>query len=136
MAHPVDPTSLVFRKVADKASHVVFYTNPAKVNPSPPADAILQHYHQRLNEIGAKPWLWIFDGANFDTDHIMELRTGQGIAELLQGPAGQTLREIVVINPTVHLKVLLKVIQPFIADAVLAKLSVKDDRVRSVLEYM
>lgn len=132
----VDPSSAVLRKVADKGTHVVFYTHPAKVHPSPSAEVILQHYQHRLNELGQKPWVWIFDGTNFDTDHIMELRTGQGIAELLQGPAGQTLREITVINPTVHLKILLKAIRPFMTDAVLAKLRILDDRARSVLEYL
>lgn len=100
------------------------------------ADHIIQHYVHRLQEKGDKPWIWVFDGTQFDTDHIMELRTGQGIAELLQGPAGTTLQEIVIINPTVHLKILLKVIRPFMDDLLAAKLKVLDDRPRSVLEFL
>ena len=131
-----DPNTHVLRRVADKASHSVYYTHPSKVQKDHPADHIIQHYAHRLQEKGAKSWVWVFDGSQFDTDHIMELRTGQGIAELLQGIHGDTLREINIINPTVHLKVLLKVIRPFIADPLLAKLHVLDDRPRSVLEFL
>jgi len=66
----------------------------------------------------------------------MELKTGQGIAELLKDGHGNSLMEIKVINPTIHLKVLLKVIQPFMEDALKAKLTVLDDRSRSVLEFL
>jgi hypothetical protein len=99
-------------------------------------DDIILHYRHRLEENGAKKCVWVCDGANFDTDHIMDLKTGQGIAELLAGPAGELLTEIKVINPTIHLKVLLKVIQPFMTDVLISKLNVLDDRPHSVLEFM
>ena len=130
-----DPSTHVLRKVAEKPTHIIFYTNPAKVNKEYHSQEIIQHYTHRLHDKGAKPWIWIFDGAQFDTDHIMELRTGQGIAELLKGHC-DTLIEIKVINPTIHLKVLLKVIQPFMDDSLRAKLNVLDDRQRSVLEFI
>lgn len=134
-----DPSSSshVFRKVADKASHVVYYTIPSKVKVEYPADGIIGHYDHILREKGSRRrWVWVFDGTNFDTDHIMELKTGQGIAELLKGENLDSLAEIKVINPTIHLKVLLKVIQPFMEDALKAKLTVLDDRPRSVLEFL
>lgn len=131
-----DPTTYVLRKVAEKATHVVFYTHPSKVKVEYPAEEIIAHYRHRLEEKDAKPWVWVFDGSNFDTDHVMELKTGQGIAELLRGPQGESLMEIKVINPTIHLKVLLKVIQPFMEDSLKAKLNVLDDRPRSVLEFL
>ena len=130
-----DPSTYVLRKVAEKATHITFYTHPFKVNKEYTSDDIIQHYTHRLHDKGAKPWIWIFDGAQFDTDHIMELRTGQGIAELLKEQCN-SLIEIKVINPTIHLKVLLKVIQPFMDDSLRAKLNVLDDRPRSVLEFI
>jgi hypothetical protein len=114
----------------------MYYTHPSKVKKEYPAEQIIHHYTHRLEEKGAKPWVWLFDGSQFDTDHIMELRTGQGIAELLRGSHGDTLVEIKVINPTIHLKVLLKVIQPLMEDGLRAKLTILDDRPRSVLEFL
>lgn len=131
-----DPNTYVFRRVAEKATHMVFYTHPSKVKGDPSADDILAHYHHRLAEKGNKPWIWVFDGAQFDTDHIMERKTGQGIAELLRGPHGETLQSIQVINPTIHLKVLLKVIRPFMEDSIQAKLHLEEDHPRSVMEWM
>lgn len=139
MACPIcatDPNTFVFRKVADKPTHAVYYTHPSKVKTEFPADSIIAHYTHRLQENAHKPWIWVFDGAQFDTDHIMELKTGQGVAELLQGPHGDALLEIKVINPTIHLKVLLKVIQPFMEDRIKAKVVLLDDRPRSVLEFI
>jgi len=131
-----DPTTFVLRKVAEKPTYMVFYTHPSKVRGDPSAEDILVHYRHLLEDKGVKPWVWIFDGSQFDTDHIMELKTGQGIAELLQGPHGASLVEIKVINPTIHLKVLLKVIKPFMEDGLKAKLVLLDDRTRSVMEWM
>jgi len=131
-----DPASYVLRKVAEKATHTIFYTHPSKVKTEFSPDDIIHHYRHRLQENGSKKWVWVFDGANFDTDHIMELKTGQGIAELLAGVHGELLTEIKIINPTVHLKVLLKVIKPFMEDAVIAKLNILDNRPHSVLEFM
>jgi hypothetical protein len=122
--------------VAEKATHVVFYTHPSKVRVEHPAEEIIAHYRHRLEDKGARSWVWIVDGGNFDTDHVMELKTGQGIAELLKGPHGDSLVEIKVINPTIHLKVLLKVIQPFMEEGLKAKLTVLDDRPRSILEFI
>jgi hypothetical protein len=132
----IDPSTFILRKVAEKATHSVYYTHPSKVKVEHPADHIIAHYTHRLQENGKKPWIWIFDGSQFDTDHIMELKTGQGIAELLQGPCGDALQEIRIINPTIHLKVLLKVIQPFMEDKLKAKVNVLDDKTRSVLEFL
>ena len=131
-----DPATYVLRKVAEGAHHLIFYTHPSKVKKEYSPEEIIAHYRHRLEEKGAKRWVWVFDGAQFDTDHIMELKTGQGIAELLKGENGNTLVEIKIINPTIHLKVLLKVIQPFMDDALKAKLTVLDDRPRSVLEFL
>jgi hypothetical protein len=122
--------------VGEKATHITFYTHPSRVRKAYVAEQIIQHYTHCLKEKGEKKWVWIFDGAQFDTDHVMELQTGQGIAELLKGAHGESLIEIKVINPTIHLKVLLKVIQPFMEDGLRAKLTILDDRPRSVLEFL
>jgi|LauGreDrversion4_2_1035121.scaffolds.fasta_scaffold32039_6 hypothetical protein len=131
-----DPSSYVLRKVADKGLYTVFYTHPSKVKTAFRPDDIIAHYQHRLHENGSKKWVWVFDGSQFDTDHIMELKTGQGIAELLAGPYGDLLVEIKIINPTIHLKVLLKVIRPFMTDILISKLNIMDDRPHSVLEFL
>lgn len=134
-----DPSSSVnvFRKVAEKPSHIVYYTIPSRVKMNYDSDTIVAHYDHILKEKNPKRrWVWVFDGTNFDTDHIMEIKTGQGIAGLLKGQNLESLADIKIINPTTHLKILLKVIQPFMEDELKAKISVLDDRVRSIFEFM
>lgn len=133
---PTDPSSFVLRKVSEKGQRVVYYTHPSKVKQEYSSEAIISHYRHMLSEKGPATWVWVFDGAGFDTDHIMDLKTGQGIAELLETLHLATLQEVNIINPSVHLKVLLKVIRPFMSDALKAKLRILDDRPRSVLEFM
>lgn len=131
-----DPSTFVFRKVAEKSTHSVYYTHPSKVKTEYSAEQIIGHYTHRLQEKGPKPWIWVVDGSQFDTDHIMDLTTGMGIAELLKGAHSETLLEVNIINPTIHLKVLRKVVQPFMEDTLKAKMVVLDDRPRSVLEFL
>ena len=66
----------------------------------------------------------------------MEIRTGQGIAELLNEKYGNNLEEIKIINPTIHIKVILKVIGPFMSDLIKSKINMLDDRKYSVLEFI
>jgi uncharacterized protein (DUF433 family) len=122
--------------VSEKSHRVVYYTNPAKVKQKYSPEEIIAHYRYMLSEKGPAPWVWVFDGTGFDTDHIMELKTGEGIAELLETFHMTTLQDINIINPSVHLKVLWKVIRPFMSDALKAKVRILDDRPRSVLEFM
>ena len=122
----------LFRKVSDGA-RAVYYTHPSKIKQQYTTEEILVHYRKCLQE--NKQWIWVFDGSNFDTDHIMELKLGQGIAEILDSPVGQTLKEILVINPTVHLKVLIKVVTPFISDPLMEKVKILEG-VHSILEYL
>lgn len=131
----VDPASHSFRKVSDKNGHCVFYTNPTKAK-CRDTDSILSHYENAIIQIGNKRWTWIFDGEGFDTEHALEIRTGQGIATLLNEKYGNTLDEIKIINPTIHIKVILKVIGPFISDFIKSKIKILDDRPYSVLEFI
>ena len=118
----VDPASHSFRKVSDKSERCVFYTIPSKAK-CKETDGILLHYDNALAQIGNKRWTWIFDGEGFETEHAMEIRTGQGIAELLNEKYGNNLEEIKIINPTIHIKVILKVIGPFMSDLIKSKIN-------------
>ncbi len=132
----MDPTSHSFKKISEKNGICTFYTNPAKAKLYKDTEGILSHYDHALGHIGEKRWIWIFDGDGFDTDHAMEIRTGQGIATLLTEKYSNNLVEIKVINPSIHIRVILKVIKPFLSDLITSKLKILDDRTYSVLEFV
>jgi len=131
----VDPASHSFRKVSDKNGHCIFYTNPTKAK-CKDTDSILSHYENALIQIGNKRWTWVFDGDGFDMEQALEIRTGHGIAGLLNEKYGNTLEEIKIINPTIHIKLAMKLIVPFASDLIKSKIRVLDDRKYSVLEFI
>lgn len=131
----VDPASHSFRKISEKNGCYVFYTNPSKAKDKD-TDSILNHFNLALEKVGNKRWLWVFDGDGFETEHALEIRTGQGIAALINEKYGNNLEEIRIINPTVHIKLALKVMGPFMSDLLKSKIRLLDDRVYSVLEFM
>jgi CRAL/TRIO domain len=132
----VDPASHSFRKLLDKNGRCVFYTNPSKAKDHNDTEGILRHYDRALAQIGDKKWIWIFDGDGFESEHALEISTGRGIAALINEKYGNTLEEIKIINPTIHIKVILKLIRPFMSDLIESKIRMLDDRPYSVLEFI
>lgn len=131
-----DPASHSFKKISEKNGVCTFYTNPAKAKLYKDTEGIISHYDHALAQIGNKKWLWVFDGDGFDTDHALELKTAQGILSLITDKYGHNLVEVKVINPSIHIKVILKVIKPFLNDSIANKINLLDDRVYSILEFI
>ena len=94
----MDPTSHSFRKISDKNGVVTYYTNPTKAKLYTDSEGILEHYHNALNTVGDKKWIWIFDSDGFDVKHALEISTGIGIAKLITGKYGNNLQEIKIIS--------------------------------------
>jgi len=131
-----DPTAPLLRRVSDKPMHAVYYTHPSKIKQGYSSDQVIVHYRHTLMERGGKRWTWVLDGAGFDTDHIMDIKTGQGILDLLDAHQLALLDEVHIINPSLHLKILLRVISPFMNDTLLSKIKLREDRTRSILEFI
>jgi len=131
-----DPSSYLFKRVSDKNNLVTFYTHPSKARQFKDHRVILEHVHHLLGRVGTKKsWRWIIDGDGFDTDHLREFRTAMDWMERVVEHL-PTLKGIHVINPSVHLKVLLKVIHPFLLDDLRPKIQILDDRTYSILEFL
>lgn len=132
-----DTASYSFKRVSDKQGIIIFYSNPAKAKIFKDHEDLLSHFEHMLALVTpAKQWVWIFDGDGFDTDHLLEVRLGLSIIELISEKHLSTLREIKIINPSVHLKVILKVILRFVSDGLRQKINIKDDRPYSILEFI
>lgn len=131
-----DPASYSFKKVSDKNGVTVFYTNPAKAKIYKDHEEIVAHFDHTLERLGGRKWIWIFDGDGFDTDHMMEIKTGKNLATIIMEKYGDSLQEIKIINPSVHVKVIMKVIMPFLDKKVVSKIKMLDDRAYSILEFI
>lgn len=131
-----DPASYSFKRVSDKNGITTFYTNPAKAKIYKDHEEIVSHFDHTLERLDGRKWVWIFDGDGFDTDHIMDIKTGKNIANVIIDKYGDSLQEIKIINPSIHVKVIIKVIVPFFNNKIVSKIKILDDRTYSILEFI
>lgn len=131
-----DPAGYSFKKISDKNGVCMFYTNPAKARIFKEHEGLLDHFEHMMAQNATKKWKWIFDGEGFDTDHMFEREIGMAILELLTVRYGSQLQEVVIINPSIHIKIILKTVFHFLDEAFKAKVRVKDDRTYSILEFI
>lgn len=131
-----DPAGYSFKKVSDKNGVCIFYTNPAKAKIFKEHEGLVEHFEHMMAQNVSKKWKWIFDGDGFDTDHMFEMSLGMAILDLLTKRYGDQLHEVVIINPSIHIKIILKTVFRFLDETFQAKVHVKDDRTYSILEFI
>ena len=132
-----ETASYSFKRVADKQGLLTFYTNPAKAKIFKDHEDLYTHFEHMLALVTEKKqWIWIIDGDGFDTDHLLEVRTGMAIIQLITEQYVRSLREIKIINPSVHLRVLLKVVLPFLHEELRQRIRILEDRPYSILEFI
>jgi hypothetical protein len=132
----MDPTCYSFKKISEKNGVCIYYTNPTKSKQYTDSDEIIEYYDNALKQIGNKTWIWIFDSDGFDMKHALDIKTGTGIAELLTNKYAKNLVEIKIINPTWHIKAMLKAVIPFLDKVLCNKIKVLKDRYYSVIEFV
>jgi hypothetical protein len=132
----MDPNCYSFKKISEKNGVCIYYTNPTKSKQYTDSDEIIEYYDNALKQIGNKTWIWIFDSDGFDMKHALDIKTGTGIAELLTNKYAKNLVEIKIINPTWHIKAMLKAVIPFLDKVLCNKIKVLKDRYYSVIEFV
>lgn len=131
-----DPAGYSFKKVSDKNGVCIFYSNPAKAKIFKEHEGLLEHFEHMMAQNVSKKWKWIFDGEGFDTDHMFEMNLGMSILEMLTKKYGSQLQEVIVINPSIHIKIILKTVFHLVEESLRAKVHIQDDRTYSILEFI
>jgi len=131
-----EPSAHSFKRVSEKNGICIFYTKPASATKYSDTAGTIAHVDRALQAIGSKKWTWIFDGDGFEAQHALALHTGQGILELIEKKYGTQLQQILFINPTWHVKGVVKAGFIALDDNMKSKIKLLDDRVYSILEFM
>lgn len=131
-----DPSSHSFKKVADKNGVILFLTQPAKAKRYDDADGLILHVDNTITSIGNKKWSCIIDGTGFDLKHAAEVSVGQRLFDLFMKKHAATVHDIKIINPTWHMEGILKLAKATMKPEMYAKITIMDDRPRSVLEFL
>jgi hypothetical protein len=102
-----------------------FYSCPAKAPEYQDHDTVIEHVDNMLSEIRGDPWVWMFDSNGFGVKHYLEIRTAQSLAKLISDKYSDSLQQIVVLNPSWHMRLTLNVVWPFLSDKIKNSILIK-----------
>jgi len=110
-----DPGSHSFANIGERDGVTMFYSCPAKATRYTDTTGILAHYDGMLEHIDGRSWQWLFDAEGFEMKHALQVGTAVGIAQLIRDKYAASLKEIVIINPTWHVRAILRVVTSFLS---------------------
>lgn len=110
----LQPSSHSLKKVLEEKG-IIYYTCPAQATLYYDVKSIINHYDGVLSEIPEnKEWIWIFDSLDFGFIHVMQTNVAIELAKLISNKFSKNLKKIIIINPTVYITLIHKIIMPFL----------------------
>ena len=110
----LQPSSHSLKKVLEEKG-IIYYTCPAEAILYYDAKGIVNHYDGVLSEIPEnKEWIWIFDSLDFGLIHVTQTTVAIELATLISNKFSKNLKKIIIINPTFYIKIIHKIIMPFL----------------------
>ncbi len=100
----------------------VYYSCPANATKYWDTKGILAHYKEVLDENDQEPWIWLFDGEGFGLIHSLEIATALGLVALLK-EHNDSLQSIQIVHPTIYIKAIYKIIEPFLTSTLIEKIN-------------
>jgi hypothetical protein len=122
-----DPSSHSLKKIGTTDNVTYYYTCPAKATKYHDADGIAEHYDGVLSE-NENRWIWVFDCKKFATKHLLEVDVAIKLAKLISTKFSSTLDGIVIINPTWHIFVIMRLVNPFLNSHVKSIIKIVHDQ--------
>jgi len=108
-----DPTSHSLKNIGTRDNITYYYTCPAKATKYYDTEGIIEHYDGVLSENNNR-WTWVFDCEGFNMKHLLEINVGIQLAKLITNKFSHNLINIIIINPTWHIKFVLDLVYPFL----------------------
>ena len=130
-----DPSSHSFKKVGEKRNISMYYSKPSMATKYDDKEGILQHIDNTL-KLNKNKYICIIDGDGFDIKYTLEVQLGLGILDLIMNKYGDQLIEVKVINPSVYINGIIKVMQTIVDASFMEKITVLDDRKYSILQFI
>ena len=120
----LDPLSHSLMEITESNNMLYYYTCPSKAKLYFDAKSILNHYDGVLSEIPEnKQWVWIFDSADFNMEHFLQIEVGIELAKLISTKFSNNLKKIIIINPNIYISSVYSLVHPFM-----------NEKLRSVIE--
>ena len=108
------PSSHSLTKVLEEKG-IIYYTCPSQAILYYDVKGIVNHYDGVLSEIPEnKEWIWIFDSLGFGLIHAMQINVAIELAKLISNKFSKNLKIIIIINPSVYITLIHKILMPFL----------------------
>lgn len=125
-----------FKKLHERNGISTYYTKPSTIHEYDTPEEVLHDFNDILDHLGNNKWSWIIDSDGFELTLSLDMKTSRGFASLLSGKHAENLQEIRLINPTLCIRMILKLIMPFLPDSTRKKVKILSDRYYSLLEFL
>lgn len=125
-----------FKKLHERNGISTYYTKPSTISDYDTPEEVLHDFNDILDHLGTNKWAWIIDSDGFELTLSLDMKTSRGFASLLSGKHAENLQEIRLINPTLCIRMILKLIMPFLQDSTRKKVKILSDRYYSLLEFL
>jgi hypothetical protein len=93
-----EPNTHSFTEFGSKDGTKLFYTAPARSNPSETCEVRLANFKHHLDQTKGSPWIWIFDFADMESKHHTSIKFTTGLAKLLIEEHETNLKEILLVR--------------------------------------
>ena len=113
------PSSHSLTKVFEKKGIKYYYTCPSQAILYYDVKGIIDHYDGVLSEMSENTeWVWIFDSLGFSLIHAIQTNVAIELAKLISNKFSTNLKKIIIINPTLYIKITHKMLMPFLNNKV------------------
>ena len=120
----LDPLSHSLMEITEYNNTIYYYTCPSKAKLYFDVKSIINHYDGVLSEIPENiQWVWIFDSADFNMKHFLQIEVGIELAKLISSKFSGNLQKIIIINPNIYISSVYKLVYPFM-----------NEKLRSIIE--
>ena len=111
----IQPYSHSFTNMGEKDEIIYYYTCPSKAILYYDVSGIINHYDGVLSETPeTKEWIWIFDSTDFGIMHATQPTVAIEIARLISNKFSYNLKKIIIIHPTIYVRILYELLTPFL----------------------
>jgi hypothetical protein len=115
----IQPSSHSLTKVLEKKGIIYYYTCPSQALLYYDVKGIIDHYDGVLSEMSENTeWVWIFDSFGFTLIHAIQTNVAIELAKLISNKFSKNLKKIIIINPTLYIKITHKMLMPFLNNKV------------------
>ena len=134
----LQPSSHSLTKVLEKKGIIYYYTCPSQAILYYDTNGIINHYDGVLSDIKDKEWVWIFDSLDFGIVHAMQINVAIELAKLISNKFSNNLKKIIIINPTFYIKIIHKMILPFLNNKVqdIIEINYETDCVEEIIKMI